>query len=82
VVFVGQGRIGPWQDLELAAFLRQFVKRECPVIPVILPDCKEVPELPAFLEGMTWVDFRKDDPDPMEQLVWGITGERYGLIRG
>jgi hypothetical protein len=25
---------------------------------------------------MTWVDFRKDDPDPMEQLVWGITGKR------
>jgi hypothetical protein len=25
---------------------------------------------------MTWVDFRKRDPDPMEQLIWGITGER------
>jgi hypothetical protein len=25
---------------------------------------------------MTWVDFRKADPDPMEQLIWGIAGER------
>jgi hypothetical protein len=75
-VFVGESGIGPWQDLELAAFLRQFVKREWPVIPVLLPGEKERPELPPFLEGMTWVDFRKSEPDPMEQLVWGVTGER------
>jgi hypothetical protein len=75
-VFVGRSGIGPWQDMELAAFLRQFVRRECPVIPVILPDCEETLQLPIFLEGMTWVDFRKRDPDPMEQLIWGITGER------
>jgi hypothetical protein len=62
--------------MELEAFLRQFVKRECPVIPVILPDCEETPGLSIFLEGMTWVDFRKDDPAPMEQLMWGITGRR------
>jgi hypothetical protein len=62
--------------MEVEAFLRQFVKRECPVIPVILPDCENVPDLPIFLEGMTWVDFRRRDPDPMEQLIWGITGER------
>ncbi len=76
VVFVGESSIGPWQNMELEAFLRQFVKRGCPVIPIILPDCKETPELPIFLGGMTWVDFRKDDPDPMGQLIWGITGER------
>jgi hypothetical protein len=34
------------------------------------------PQLPIFLEGMTWVDFRKEDPNPMERLIWGITGER------
>ena len=80
-MFVGKNGVGPWQDAELAAFLRQFVKRECPVIPVILPDCEKTPELPIFLEGMTWVDFRKRDPDTMEQLIWGITGERSGLTR-
>ena len=58
-VFVGKNGRGPWQDAELYAFLRQFAKRECPVIPVILPDGESAPDLPIFLEGMTWVDFRK-----------------------
>jgi len=51
----------------------------CPVIPVILPSCTATPELPSFLEGMTWVDFRKLEPDPIKQLVWGITGEKKHL---
>jgi len=25
---------------------------------------------------MTWVDFRKQEPDPMQRLLWGITGRR------
>ncbi|MFL5591536.1 MAG: toll/interleukin-1 receptor domain-containing protein [Ktedonobacteraceae bacterium] len=78
-VFVGKNGRGLWQDMELYAFLRKFTKREgqkSPVIPVILPDCENAPELPTFLESMTWVDFRKQDPDPLERLIWGITGER------
>ena len=75
-VFVGKDGIGPWEHLELEAFLRQFTKRECPVIPVILKEAAKEPQLPIFLEGMTWVDFRQPDPDPMEQLIWGITGKR------
>ena len=75
-VCVGPNGSGPWQDLEMQAFIRQFVKRDCPVIPVILPDCKETPTLPPFLDGMMWVDFRSADPDPLQQLIWGITGER------
>lgn len=75
-VFIGDDGIGPWQDQEISAFIRQFVKRGCPVIPVILPDCKKAPELPVFLEGMTWVDFRKSDPNPMMRLIWGITGKK------
>ncbi|MBU7582993.1 MAG: TIR domain-containing protein [Nostoc sp. TH1S01] len=75
-VFIGKNNTGPWQDAELDAFLRQFVKRRCPVIPVLLPDCDQKPDLPIFLEGMMWVDFRKSEPDPMKQLIWGITDER------
>ena len=36
-VFVGEGGIGPWQEQEIQALLSQFVKRKCPVIPVVLP---------------------------------------------
>lgn len=74
-VFVGTEGGGPWQELEIEALLRQFVERGCPVIPVILPECEDVPDLPVFLAGMTWVDFRLELPDPLEQLIWGITGD-------
>jgi hypothetical protein len=76
IVFVGKRGIGPWQDIEMEAFLRHFLERNCPVIPVILPDSPNTPKLPVFLRGMSWIDFRKLDPDPFEMLIWGITGSR------
>jgi small GTP-binding protein len=75
-IFVGSEGIGPWQRQELDAFLREFVERGCPAIPVVLSDAPQQPELPLFLKGMSWVDFRKQEPDPFERLIWGITGER------
>ena len=75
-VCIGPGGLGPWQNLEQKAFIRQFVQRQCPVIPVILPECQETPQIPVFLQGLMWVDFRKIDPDPLNQLIWRITGER------
>jgi len=79
-VFVGKNGMGPWQQLELEAFLREFVSHGCPVIPVLLSDAPDEPKLPVFLKGMTWVDFRKQEPDPMKQLIWGITGKREGMV--
>ena len=78
-VFVGDNGIGPWERMEVNAFLLEFVNRKCPVIPVILKDCTNVPELPVFLKGMAWVDFREARPDPMEQLIWGIRGRKVGI---
>jgi hypothetical protein len=75
-VFVGREGIGPWQRQELDGFLREFNKRGCPVIPVLLPGAAGEPELPLFLRGMTWVDFRDSVPEPLAQLIWGITGQR------
>lgn len=75
-VLVGKSGLGSWQDFEQSAFLREFINRKCPVIPVILPDCEETPKLPFFLSGMTWVDFRQTEPDPLDRLIFGITGER------
>ena len=74
-VFIGQKGIGPWQQLELETFLREFVRRECPVIPVLLAGAPKKPKLPLFLANMTWVDFRNQDFNPMERLIWGITGK-------
>jgi nucleotide-binding universal stress UspA family protein len=74
VVIVGS-QVGPWQDQELTAFLRQFTRRGCPVIPVLLPGAQQ-PDLPVFLDGMTWVNLATTEPDPLDQLVWGVTGRR------
>lgn len=75
-VFVGKTGIGPWTQMQAEALLRQFVERNCSVIPVLLPESLEIPALPLFLDGLTWVDFHKQEPDPFEQLLWGITGEK------
>src|ERR1044072_4420075 len=79
-VFVGGDGIGPWQRQELDGFLREFNKRVCPVTPVMLPGAGGEPQLPLFLRGMTWVDFRVSAPDPLDQLHWGITGRRPPAI--
>jgi hypothetical protein len=34
--------------------------------------------MPDSLDGLTVVDFRKENPDPIKQLQWGITGYREG----
>jgi hypothetical protein len=76
IICVGPNGNGPWQRRETEALIEQFVQRDAPVIPVILPTCQKPPELPPFLRTLTWVDLRKRRPDPIPLLVWGITGER------
>jgi nucleotide-binding universal stress UspA family protein len=73
-VIVGS-RMGPWQEQELTAFLRQRSKRRCAVVPVLLPGARPR-DLSVFLDGLTWVDLSATEPDPIDQLVWGITGEQ------
>lgn len=75
-VFVGNSGIGPWQKEEIQAFLNEFIERKCPVIPAILASAKTTPELPWTLKNRHRVDFGVTDPDPLKQLVWGITGQK------
>jgi len=77
-VFIGGGSPGPWQDVEIEGLLQRFVKNKRPLIPVILPSRTGNPRLPDFLTLWHLVDMRKADPEPLDQLVWGITGERQG----
>ena len=76
VIAVGQSGIGPWQNVEIRALLNELVRRGCPIIPLILPDCKNIPDLPLFLRQLTWVDLRKSRPDPFKLLLWGVTGKK------
>jgi TIR domain len=73
-VFVGDSGIGPWQNEEIQALLSQFMDRKCPVIPVILPSAKTMPELPWTLANRHRVDFGVTDSQPLKRLIWGITG--------
>jgi WD40 repeat protein len=75
-VFIGPGGTGRWQQLEQQAFLEKFVKQGKPIVPVILPGLKSEPRLPPFLQQFGRVDLRIEDPDPLDGLIWGITGER------
>lgn len=75
-IFVGEKGIGPWQSEEIYAFLQEFVRRSCPVIPIMLPGSEVKPELPTMLKNRHWVDFRQMEPEPLSQLLWGITGSR------
>jgi len=74
-IFVGQYAIKQWQELQMYAFLNQFVERECPVIPVLLKSAPSKPKLPPFLATFVWVDFHRTVPDPLKQFIWGITEE-------
>jgi hypothetical protein len=68
-VFVGANGRGPWQDMEIRAFLSEFVNRGSSVIPVILPGAPEIPNLPIFLKQMTWVDLRRDYDNEILKLI-------------
>lgn len=79
-VFFGAHEIRRWQWLEAEAFLREFVARGCSVIPVMMKSMTALePEIPLFLRGMMWVDFRQASPDPLNQLIRGIRG--YGPVQ-
>ena len=62
-VFVGQKGTGPWQDREIDVLLHEFIQREIPIIPVFLSRAPKKTEIPLFLKGMTWVDFRTSKVD-------------------
>ena len=76
-VLIGGNGIGPWQILEQEAFLRAATLRGLPIVPVLLPNAPESPDLPLFLKERVWVDFRGGlSNEGLNQLSWGITGTR------
>ena len=83
-VFVGSDGEGAWQIPEVEAALRQQVtNRYFRVIPVLLPGAGREPNLPAFLGGNHWVDFRKglNDDNALWRLECGIRGKEPGRGR-
>ena len=79
-VFVGPNGKAPWMDLDVQAFLMEFSRLNCPIIPVILEEVRKRPELPAYMQGTSWVDFRKYRPDPIDQLCQKIADKQTFAI--
>lgn len=91
LVLVGANWLGRWQQQEYFAFLQRFVehreetgKSRLVVVPVLMPSAPDKPELPVFLRGFNWVDFRKsgfDDREAMRILVKGIVSRHQEYLR-
>ncbi len=80
VIVVGPNGFSEWNNDERMAFEREAKRRELPVIPLILPDVQGEPKLPIFLGSRTWVDFRKLESRPFDQLLFGITGKHDPMV--
>ena len=83
-IFIGSSGVGPWAHIEMNLSFAEFVKRNLRMGLVILPSCKytltELEEqTPRLLRSFHWVDFRQHDPEPLGQLIWGITGRKPDL---
>ncbi len=66
--------------LEISALLREFEKRGCTLIPVLLENASEEPELPPLLEGIGKVDFRKKDQRPYTSPNLKLEQEKRLLV--
>ena len=76
-ILVGQHGIEQWQEMQMYALLDQFViRQDFPLLPVLLKSTPTVSTLPPFLATITWVDYHRAVPDPLDQLIFGITGKR------
>lgn len=76
-VIVGKDGFGPWQNRETSGYFSEFVDRDSPVIPVLLPGAPDNVELPLFLKQFTWVDLRDGiTVEGVDRLEWGITGRK------
>ncbi len=77
-ICIGLQGLGQWQEEELDALQTQCVKADISLIPVLLPDVEEIPENLLFLQQRNWVRFANgiDDVKALNDLEWGITGER------
>ncbi|MEG4064963.1 TIR domain-containing protein [Microcoleus sp. SVA1_A1] len=82
-IFIGSSGVGPWANIEMREFLNEFAERKIRMGLVILPNCpqKLIEDVPRFMRSFHWVDFRQSKPDPIDQLVWGITGKNPSLMQ-
>jgi GTPase SAR1 family protein/DNA-directed RNA polymerase subunit RPC12/RpoP len=74
-VIVGPHSLGRWQQQEYYALLQRFVehreqegRKRLLLIPTLLPGAPKPEDLPPFLRGFSWVDFREQGLDNRREL--------------
>jgi hypothetical protein len=80
-LFFGPADVGKWHIMEIRAYVEKWASGNARMIPVVLPDVKETPELPLFVRQTLWVDMRDwetDESDAFYRLVCGILGRAPG----
>jgi WD40 repeat protein len=80
VVFIGPRQLGESQEIEMRGLVRRFVDHSVRVIPAILRGAEIGPQWSLYLDDFHRVDFRVPRPDPMAELLYGITGVRLGPV--
>ena len=77
-VLVGRDGLGLWEDMEMQAFLEEFVRRKIRVIPVLLRGAPRQSQLhQRFLRLFTWVDLRGGLTEQgINRLIWAVTGKK------
>jgi hypothetical protein len=84
VLCFGPSDIGKWHIMEIRAYVQKWASENVRIIPVILPNVQEAPELPLFVGQTLWVDMRdweNDESDGFYRLVCGIRGKAPGDCR-
>jgi TIR domain len=73
-IIIGPGSLGRWQKLEIRTFVSQCVENSKPVIPVLLPGVKTLPDTLLFLKELQFVQFQRtiDESSALGNLIWGI----------
>jgi hypothetical protein len=79
IATVGPSGLGPWETPEMRAALIQMVRRQAPVIPVLLPGAPNQTELPLFLQTLTWVDCRDGITEArIDRIVKSVQSAKAG----
>jgi uncharacterized protein YbcV (DUF1398 family) len=82
LIFIGKSGVGQWQAIEIQSFFSKLVMSRIPVIPVLLPGVKKLPDDMVFLAEINYVQFSDDirDENTINKIVWGITANKKPLV--
>jgi SAM-dependent methyltransferase len=79
-VLIGKNDVGPWQEKEYNAALILSNENRKKIVPVLLTDAPEQPEMPLFLRGVTRLDTRGRPPSAVvEGLAQLLSAERAAV---